>query len=114
MKYTPAAYAKALMAFITAFGGAAATSAPHDAVGWAGCVGAGLVALAAVFATPNKSADSTSAADVIVNNIPVVVQQAQQAQDDLEKIRQAASDALSQVPVLGPVATQVLNSLPRL
>ncbi len=55
MKYTPATIAKSLMAFITAFGGSAATSVPHDPIGWIGCIGAGLVAGAAVFAVPNKT-----------------------------------------------------------
>ncbi len=98
--YTPATIAKSLMAFITAFGGAAATSAPHDPVGWAGCAGAGLVAFAAVFATPNKKSDPTTPAEHVINNLPVVVQQANDALGELEKVKEAASGALGGLPLV--------------
>ncbi len=114
MTYSVGTIAKALMAFVTAFGGAAATSAPHDPVTWAGCVGAGLVAFAAVFATPNKAHDTVSAADQVINNIPVVVQNATDAISELDRVKQAATDALAQVPVLGPLAQAAINSLPKI
>lgn len=110
MKYTPATIAKALMAFITAFGGAAATSMPHDAVGWAGCAGAGLVAFAAVFATPNKT-DQPAPADAAINAIQQTVAQAQSAVSEVERIKNAASDALGHVPVVGPLASAVIDSV---
>jgi len=109
MKYSPATYAKALMAFITGFGGAAATSAPHDAMGWAGCAGAGLVAFAAVFATPNKT-DQPAPADAAITAIQQTVQHAQDAVSEVERIKTAATDALGQVPVVGPLAEALIRS----
>ena len=110
MKYSPATIAKALMAFITAFGGAAATSVPHDAIGWAGCAGAGLVAFAAVFATPNKT-DQPAPADAAITAIQQTVAQAQNAVSEVERIKNAASDALGHVPVVGPLASAVIDSV---
>jgi len=110
MKYSVGTIAKAFMAFVTAFGGAAATSVPHDALGWVGCVGAGLVAFAAVFATPNKS-DQPAPADAAITAIQATVAQAQSAVSEVERIKNAASDALNTVPVVGPLASAVINSV---
>ena len=110
MKYTPATFAKAIMAFVTAFGGAAATSVPHDAIGWAGCVGAGLVAFAAVFATPNKT-DQPAPADAAITAIQETVKQATSAVNEVDRIKQAANEVLSQVPVVGPLAQRVIDSI---
>lgn len=110
MKYSPATIAKALMAFITAFGGAAATSQPHDAVGWAGCAGVGLTAFAAVFATPNKT-DQPAPADAAITAIQQTVAQAQNAVSEVERIKNAASDVLGHVPVVGPLASAVIDSV---
>lgn len=111
MKYTPATFAKAIMAFVTAFGGAAATSAPHDPVSWAGCVGAGLVAFAAVFATPNKTGEPVAQADAAIDAIQATVQNAQAAAAEVDRIKAAAEEVLGQVPVLGPLARQALDKL---
>jgi putative transposon-encoded protein len=109
MRYTPATVAKAFMAFITAFGGSAATSAPHDTIGWAGCVGAGLVAFAAVFATPNKT-DTPAPADQVING----AQALKDAQDfvaaERERAAQAVTGILGSLPVVGPLAAQAINS----
>lgn len=109
MNYTPATIAKALVAFVTAFGGAAATSAPHDVMGWAGCIGAGVVAFAAVFATPNKTTDvAASPADKVINGVNEVIANAQSAQQDIERVKEAVSTVIKDVPVLGPLATAIL------
>jgi len=104
MKYTPATFAKAIVGFVTAFGGAAATSAPHDAIGWVGCAGAGLVAFAAVFATPNKT--GTEHADAAIEAMKETVQKAAASAADVERLRQVAGDVLGRVPVLGPVLNE--------
>lgn len=109
MKYSVGTIAKALMAFITAFGGAAATSVPHDTLGWVGCVGAGLVAFAAVFATPNKNNEAP--ADAAITAIQATVAQAQSAVSEVERIKNAASDVLNTVPVVGPLASAVIDSV---
>lgn len=110
MKYTPATVAKALVAFVTSFGSAAAASPPHDAVGWAGCVGAGLVGFAAVFAVPNKT-EQPAPADAAITAIQETVKQATAAANEVDRIKQAANDVLSQVPVVGPLAQQVINNI---
>ena len=115
MRYTPATIAKALVAFVTAFGGAAATSAPHDPVSWAGCIGAGVVAFAAVFATPNKSADAAmNPADQVINGLNGVVAQKQAAEDAVNRVKDAVSSAVKDVPILGPLARQAIDSLPNI
>jgi hypothetical protein len=99
------------MAFVAAFGGAAATSAPTDAVGWAGCLGAGLVAFGAVFATPNK-VNQPPPVDVAITAIHESVQQANLAVSDVERIRAATHEVFGaqRVPVLGPLAQQVIDT----
>lgn len=116
--YTPATIAKALSAFgISTIG--AAISAAHgadlatlDFGSWVGAIGAGLVAGGAVFAVPNKSHEpEVSPADQIVAALPVVVAAQAQAAADIDKIKQAAADALGQVPIVGPLATQVIAAV---
>lgn len=112
-QYSPATIAKAAVAFITAFGGAAATSAPHDAIGWAGCAGAGLVAFAAVFATPNKSHEPVqSPAEQLANSAAAwAAQQAQHVADG--QTVQTAIEALGQVPVVGPLTQEIIAGAAR-
>lgn len=110
MKYTPATVAKALMAFVTAFGGAAATSAPHDPVGWAGCAGAGLVAFAAVFATPNKT-DTPAPSEHVAIGLQLQKEAEAAVNAERDKIAQVVSDTIGQVPVVGPLAQQVIDSV---
>jgi hypothetical protein len=117
MKYTPGTIAKAIAAFATAAIGAATVAAggPDLSVltlgDVLGALGAGLIAGGATFGTPNK--DSKSATDAVVAGIPVVLAEAKEAQDNLEKVRKATSDALGEVPVFGPAARDIINNLPR-
>lgn len=108
--YTPSTYAKALMAFVTSFGGAAAAAQPHDAVGWAGCLGAGLVGFAAVFATPNKT-DTPAPADMVINGVQALQDARTAADAELERVKAATSAVLAPIPVVGPLATQAINSI---
>lgn len=110
MKYTPSTVAKALMAFVTAFGGAAATSAPHDPVSWAGCVGAGLVGFAAVFATPNKT-DTPAPADMVITGVQALQDARTAADAELERVKQATAAVLAPIPVVGPLAQQAIDKL---
>ncbi len=117
MTYSASMIAKSLAAFGVGTIGAATTAAGGpdlsvlDFGQWVAAIAAGLTGAGAVFATPNKPHES--AADVIVSSIPVVVAQAKQAQDDLDRVRQTATDALADVPVFGPAAREIVNSLPR-
>ena len=46
----------------------------------------------------------------VIHNIPLVVQQAQEAANNLDKVREAATQALSSV-VVGPLGKQVLDQI---
>ncbi|QGJ88763.1 holin [Mycobacterium phage Yecey3] len=48
-----------------------------------------------------------------INAIPVVVAQANEAKANLEKLREAATEAIEDLPVFGKDAADALNSLPR-
>lgn len=117
MKYSAGQIAKSFAAFGVAAIGAATAAAGGadlsilDPGQWMIALGAGLTSAGAVFATPNK--DSKSATDQVVAGIPVVIAQAQEAQANLDKVRQATNDALGNVPVFGPAAQQIINNLPR-
>lgn len=113
--YTPATIAKSLAAFATATIGAA-TAAAHgvdlsvlDAGQWLTAIGAGLTAGGAVFATPNKSHQSS--AEQVVTGLQAVIDAKSQADADIDKVKAAAQDALGQVPVVGPLAQRVINSI---
>lgn len=110
MKYSPATIAKAFMAGITAFGGAAATSAPHDPVSWSGCVGAGLVAFAAVFATPNKT-DVPAPADLVINGVQALRDAEAHVIAERDRAAKAVTDAFGNVPVVGPLTKQLIDSV---
>ena len=53
-------------------------------------------------------------AEVIRHNIPLVVEQYEKAQRDIELVRQTGMGAVQHIPVLGPLAEQVLGNLPGL
>ncbi|OHU47590.1 hypothetical protein BKG82_24780 [Mycobacteroides chelonae] len=117
-KYTPGTIAKALVALVVATVGAA-TAAAHgadlsvlDIGNWLAALGAGLVAFGGVFAVPNKSEPAVdSPVDQVVNALPVVVDAVTQAQADFDRVKQAAADAFGNVPVVGPLAAQVIKSV---
>lgn len=117
MKYSAGMIAKSLVAFaVGTIGAATAAAGGPDLAGldfgqWLGALAAGLAGAGGVFAVPNKPHES--AADIVISNIPVVVEQAQQAQDNLNKVRQATSDALGDIPVFGPAAQKIISGLPR-
>lgn len=121
MTYTPATIAKAITGGAVAIIGAATVSAGGpdlsvlDFGQWLGALGTGLVAAAGVFATPNKNhqpePDPVSPADQVIAALPAVVEHAAQAAAELDRVKQAATDALGTVPVIGPLAKQAIDSV---
>lgn len=122
MKYGPAVIAKALVAFVvttiaTAAGLAhGADVSSLDFGQWLAAAAAGLTAGTGVFATPNKdgapgAAPTSQPADAAINAIQQTVEGAQQAQSDLERLKQAATGAFSQTPVVGPLSQAAIDSL---
>jgi hypothetical protein len=81
-------------------------------------IGAGAAGTAGTILSKQRKDPSvaigTDAAEVVIANLPKVAEQVQKAQNDLDRVRDAVSSAVNQVPVLGPLASQVINSLPRL
>lgn len=53
-----------------------------------------------------------SPADQVVNGINAVLAQAEQAQAEVDRVKEAVSTAVADVPILGPLAQQALDRLP--
>lgn len=100
--------AKALTALIGSLAAFLVTvNAPAEWSLWLGGAGA-IVTAVATFGVPNAT---PSAATQVANGIQVAVDAKKAADKELEIIKQTVSGAVEQVPVLGPLATQILNSI---
>ena len=55
--------------------------------------------------------DPVSPADAIIAALPAVIDAKAQAEADIERVKAAATDALGQVPVVGPLTQQVIASI---
>jgi hypothetical protein len=53
-----------------------------------------------------------SPADQVVNGINRVIEQAAVAQAEVERVKEAVSTAVADVPILGPLAQQAIDRLP--
>ena len=53
----------------------------------------------------------SSPVEQVIHNIPMVVKQAQDAAHDLDRVRQAATDALSSMIPVGPLAQRVIDEV---
>lgn len=62
--------------------------------------------------TKSGAFDSVSPADQVVNGINAVIAQAEAAKADVDRVKDAVTTAVKDVPVLGPLAQQALDSLP--
>jgi len=56
--------------------------------------------------------DQQSPADVVVTGINMVLEQAQRAQAEVDRVKDAVSNAVEDVPILGPLAQQAIDRLP--
>lgn len=57
--------------------------------------------------------DEVDPADQVINGINAVREQQQSAQAAADRVRDALSNAVGDIPVLGPLAQQAINSLPK-
>ena len=92
---------------------AASVSAALTAV--LGLFGVTVSGTAAWAVTKQKQAgafEQHSPADQVVTAINEVLAQAQTAQAEVDRVKEAVSQAVSQVPVLGPLAQQAIDRLP--
>lgn len=62
----------------------------------------------------NGSLAPSSPADQVINGIDQVLAQAQHAQSEVERVKDAVTQAVQDVPVLGPLAKQAIDSLPKI
>ncbi|UJD21107.1 holin [Mycobacterium phage SororFago] len=81
-------------------------------------IGAGAAGTAGVIVAKQRKegtidAPVTPVLDQVINGIPVVVAQAAQAQADLERLRNAATDVVGDLPIFGKEAADLIESLPR-
>lgn len=92
---------------------AASVSAALTAVlGLFGITVSGVAGWAVTTQRKNGAFDQHSPADQVVRSINEVLTQAQSAQAEVERVKEAVSQAVSQVPVLGPLAQQAIDKLP--
>lgn len=52
-----------------------------------------------------------SPADQVVNGLQAVLEAQQKAQSEVERVKEAVSDAVGSVPVLGPLAKEALDQI---
>lgn len=108
-------YAKAIAALL----GSVATflvtvNAPAQWSLWIGSAVAVLTGVA-TFGVPNAPGNPIpTPADQVITGMQQTVQDAVNATAELDRVKDAVGQILGNVPVLGPLATQVLNSLPKL
>lgn len=112
-KYTPGKIAKAIAAGVTAAIGAAAVAAGGPDLSSlslaeiAGAVGSGLIAFGATFGTPNASdpAPEVTAPEIV----QALINKKVDAESQIDLIKSAVGVAVSDVPVLGPLAKELLS-----
>lgn len=61
----------------------------------------------------NGAFDEISPADQVINGLDAVTAAAQNAQAEVQRVKDAVSNAVKDVPVLGPLAQQAIDSLPK-
>lgn len=96
------------------------SSALNSALGaLLGLLGVGAAGTAAVVTKKQieegqfDSAPEASPADVVANAVQSVLEAKQSAERELAKVQEAIAGTVSDIPVLGPLATQVLDQLKR-
>lgn len=119
--YLLAGVVAGLLPLLSAFGAITADQAVSitDLFNNAGSLLGGTAAVTAGVILSRQRKDGTvdspelSAVEQAVNAIPVVVQKAADAAADLERLKQAAADAIGNVPVYGDEAKAIIEALPR-
>ena len=58
--------------------------------------------------------DTASPGDQVITGLDAVIAQAQHAQSEVDRVKTAVTQAVKDIPVLGPLAQQARDSLPKL
>lgn len=94
--------------------GAASTISAQIAA-FLGIFGVGATGTAAVITNRQRkdgTFDQPDPADVVVNSIEAVLAAQQHAQANVERVKDAVTKAVKDVPILGPLAKQAIDALP--
>lgn len=96
--------------------GEAATALSNAVTAILGLLGVGATATATAVVSKQRKdgvfdTASPSPADQAITGIQATITQAQNAAADIEKVKAAASDALNSIPLIGPLAQQVIDSV---
>lgn len=59
----------------------------------------------------NEGAFNSTPADQVIAGVQAVIQASVAAQSDVERVKAAVDSAISEVPVLGPLAKQAIDSI---
>jgi hypothetical protein len=93
----------------------AANSIAQIITGLVSLLGAGAPAIAATKVsqqTKDGTFDDVSPADAVVNGVQAVIQAQADASAELDKVKQAVTNAVGVIPGMGPLAAQIINNLP--
>lgn len=112
MKYTPGKIAKALVAGFLAAAGAIATAggtdiASLDILTILGAIGVGLTTGVATFGVRN--AEDPKPEISVLDHVKDLVSKKSSAEAELDLVKSVVVDMASDVPVLGPLAKQILQ-----
>lgn len=104
-----------ILALWNGIDGGTATALGNAITGLLGLLGVGATATAGVVLTRQRkegTLDFTgTAAEQAVSAIDAVTTQAVKASAELDRVRNAVSDAFGAIPVVGPLAQQVIDSV---
>ena len=113
--YYLGAMVPSVLGFLLIWGGidqGAADNLGQIVAGIINMVGAAAPATAAVKVGQQRkdgTFDTPSAADRVISGVQEALAQQQAAQDELDRVKDAVAGAIGAIPVLGPLASQVLE-----
>lgn len=88
------------------------SAALTSVLGLFGVTGFSVAAYNVTKQTKTGAFDHPSPADQVVNGLNAVIAQAQNAQQEVDRVKDAVSTAVKDVPILGPLAQQAIDRLP--
>lgn len=103
-----------IVAMWNGISGEAATSLSNAINAIAGLLGVGATATATAAVTRQQKSgafEDRSPAELAIRGIEATVAQAANAKADFERVKTAASETLKDIPVVGPLAQQVIDSV---